>query len=224
MPTPSRRFKNSIYEQFARVAKALASPHRIELVDLLAQGPRTVEALGRLSDMSLANTSAHLQILRAAGLVEASKEGLYVTYRLADAKVAELLLSIRKLAEARLAEVAKITRDFLAENALLEPVDETALRKRVRKGEVTVLDVRPPEEYAAAHIPGALSVPLPELAKRLSKLPRRREVVAYCRGPYCVLAVEAVKLLRRKGFAAVRLEDGILDWAALGFPLVSSTA
>jgi rhodanese-related sulfurtransferase/DNA-binding transcriptional ArsR family regulator len=224
MPTPSRRFKNSIYEQFARVAKALASPHRIELVDLLAQGPRTVEALGRLSDMSLANTSAHLQILRAAGLVEASKAGLYVTYRLADAKVAELLLSIRKLAEARLAEVAKITRDFLAENALLEPVDETALRKRVRKGEVTVLDVRPPEEYAAAHIPGALSVPLPELAKRLSKLPRRREVVAYCRGPYCVLAVEAVKLLRRKGFAAVRLEDGILDWAALGFPLVSSTA
>ncbi len=224
MPTQSRRFKNSIYEQFARVAKALASPHRIELVDLLAQGPRTVEALGRLSDMSLANTSAHLQVLRAAGLVEASKAGLYVTYRLADAKVAELLLSIRKLAEARLAEVAKITRDFLAEKALLEPVDETALRKRVRKGEVTVLDVRPREEYAAAHIPGALSVPLPELAKRLSKLPRRREVVAYCRGPYCVLAVEAVRLLRRKGFEAVRLEDGILDWAALGFPLVSGTA
>ncbi len=224
MPTPSRRFKNSIYEQFARVAKALASPRRIELVELLAQGPRTVEALGRLSDMSLANTSAHLQVLRAAGLVEATKEGLYVTYRLADPKVAELLLSIRKLAEARLAEVAKITRDFLAENALLEPVDEPALRRKVRRGEVTVLDVRPPEEYEAAHIPGALSVPLPELARRLSELPRRREVVAYCRGPYCVLAVEAVKLLRRKGFAAARLEDGVLDWAALGLPLESKTA
>ncbi len=223
MASPSRRFKSSIYEQFARVAKALASPRRIELVDLLAQGPRTVEALGRLSDMSLANTSAHLQVLRAAGLVEASKEGLYVTYRLADPKVAELLLSVRRVAEARLAEVAKITRDFLAENALLEPVDEVALRRKVRKGEVTVLDVRPPEEYDAAHIRGALSVPLPELAKRLSELPRRREVVAYCRGPYCVLAVEAVKLLRRKGFAAARLEAGVLDWAALGLPLESKT-
>ncbi len=119
----------------------------------------------------------------------------------------------------RLADVAKITRDFLAENVLLETIDEAALRRKVKNGEVTVLDVRPPEEFEAGHIPGALSVPLPELAKRLSELPRRREVVAYCRGPYCVLAVEAVKLLRRKGFKAVRLEDGILDWAALGLPL-----
>ena len=226
MPTrsPSRRFKDAIYEQFARVAKALASPHRIELLELLAQGPRTVEALGRMADLTLANTSAHLQVLRAAGLLEASKEGLYVTYRLADPTVAELFLSLRKVAETRLAEVSKITRDFLAENALVEPVDEAALRRKVKKGEVTVLDVRPPEEFEAGHIPGALSVPLPELAKRLSELPRRREVVAYCRGPYCVLAVEAVKLLRRKGFKAVRLEEGILDWAALGLPLEAKTA
>lgn len=222
--TPARRFKDAIYEQFARVAKALASPHRIELLELLAQGPRTVEALGRMADMSLANTSAHLQVLRAAGLLEATKEGLYVTYRLGDPRVAELLLSVRKVAEARLAEVSKITRDFLADNALLEPVDEAALRRKVKNGEVTILDVRPPEEYETAHIPGALSVPLPELAKRLSELPRRREVVAYCRGPYCVLAVEAVKLLRRKGFKAVRLEEGILDWAALGLPLEARTA
>ncbi len=221
--TPARRFKNAIYEQFARVGKALASPHRIELVELLAQGPRTVEALSRMADMSLANTSAHLQVLRNGGLLESTKEGLFVTYRLADPKVGELLLSLRAVAEARLAEVAKTTREFLAENALLEPVDEAALRRRVKNGEVTLLDVRPPEEYEAAHIPGALSVPLPELAKRISELPRRREVVAYCRGPYCVLAVEAVKLLRRKGFKAVRLEEGVLDWAALGLPLEAKT-
>jgi len=215
-PSPGRRFKNAIYEQFARVGKALASPHRIELVELLSQGPRTVEALAGMTDMTLTNTSQHLKVLRAAGLLESTKEGLFVTYRLADPSVADLLLALRGVAEGRLAEVSKITREFLAVNAQLEEVDEDALRRRVRKGEVTVLDVRPPEEYEAGHIPGALSVPLPELAKRLSDLPKRREVVAYCRGPYCVLAVEAVKLLRARGFKAVRLEDGVLDWAALG--------
>jgi rhodanese-related sulfurtransferase len=215
-PSPGRRFKDAIYEQFARVSKAMASAHRVELVELLSQGPRTVEALARLADMTLANTSAHLQVLRGAGLVESTKDGLYVTYRLADPSVAGLLLATRHVAEARLAEVAKVTRDFLAENAQLEEVDETALRARVRKGEVTLLDVRPPEEYAAGHIPGALSVPLPELARQLARLPKRQEVVAYCRGPYCVMAIEAVRQLRAKGFKAVRLEEGVLDWAALG--------
>lgn len=219
MTSPGRRFKTAIYDQFARVAKAMASGHRIELIELLAQGPRTVEALSRLTEMSIANTSAHLQVLRGAGLVDSSKEGLFVTYRVADPSVPALLLAVRRVAEARLAEVEKITRDFLAENSQSEPIDEKALRARVRKGEVTLLDVRPREEYASGHIPGALSVPLPELAKRLSDLPRRREVVAYCRGPYCVLAVEAVKQLRAKGFKAVRLEDGVLDWAVLGMPL-----
>lgn len=219
MPSAGRRFKDAIYEQFARVSKALASPHRLELVELLAQGPRTVDALARMTDMSLANTSQHLQVLRGAGLLEATKEGLFVTYRLADPSVAALLLALRKVAENRLAEVAKISREFLEENSQLEPVDEEALRRRVRKGEVTVVDVRPPEEFQSGHIPGALSVPLPELAKRLSDLPKRREVVAYCRGPYCVLAVEAVKLLRARGFKAVRLEDGVLEWAALGLEL-----
>lgn len=214
--SPGRRFKNAIYEQFARVSKAMASAHRVELVELLSQGPRTVEALARLADMTLANTSAHLQVLRGAGLVESTKDGLYVTYRLADPSVAGLFLATRQVAEARLAEVAKVTRDFLAENAQLEEVDEAALRARVRKGEVTLLDVRPPEEYAAGHIPGALSVPLPELARQLAKLPKRQEVVAYCRGPYCVMAIEAVRQLRAKGFKAVRLEQGVLDWAALG--------
>lgn len=218
-PSPGRRFKNAIYEQLARVSKAMASPHRVELVELLSQGPRTVEALARLADMTLANTSAHLQVLRGAGLVEATKEGLYVTYRLGGPSVAELLLTTRKVAEARLAEVAKVTRDFLAEHAQLEEVDEAALRARVRRGEVTLLDVRPPEEFAAGHLPGALSVPLPELARQLAALPRRREVVAYCRGPYCVMAIEAVRQLRAKGFKAVRLEDGVLDWAAQGLAI-----
>lgn len=220
-PTPGRRFKDAIYQQFARVAKALSSPHRIELLELLAQGPRTVEALAKLSDMTLANTSAHLKVLRGAGLVESTRGGLFVTYRLADPSVAELLLSTRKVAEARLAEVERITRAFLAENAQLDPVDAGALRAKVRAGDVTLLDVRPAEEFAAGHIPGALSVPLPALAKRISDLPRRREVVAYCRGPYCVLAVEAVKLLRARGFKAQRLEDGVLDWAARGQEVVA---
>lgn len=221
MRSPGRRFKDAIYDQFARIGKALGSPHRIELLELLAQGPRTVEILSKLADMMLANTSAHLQVLRGAGLVESSKEGLFVTYRLADPSVAELLLATRKVAEARLAEVAKITRDFLAENAQLDAVDADDLREKVRKGEVTLLDVRPEEEYASGHIPGALSVPLPALAKRLSDLPRRREVVAYCRGPYCVLAIEAVKVLRARGFKAIRLEDGVLDWAAHGLKVAT---
>jgi rhodanese-related sulfurtransferase/DNA-binding transcriptional ArsR family regulator len=216
-----RRFKDAIYDQFARVGKALSSPHRIELLELLAQGPRTVETLSKLADMTLPNTSAHLQVLRSAGLVESTKEGLYVTYRLSDPSVAELLLATRKVAEARLAEVAKITRDFLAENAQLDAVDVDDLREKVRKGEVTLLDVRPEEEYEAGHIPGALSVPLPALAKRLSGLPKTREVVAYCRGPYCVLAVEAVKVLRARGFKAIRLEDGVLDWASHGLKIAA---
>lgn len=223
MPTRGRRFKDAVYDQFARVAKALSSPHRFELVELLAQGPRTVEALSRLADMTVANTSAHLQVLRGAGLVESTKGGLFVTYRLSDPSVAELLLATRKVAEERLAEVGRVTRTFLAENAQLDAVDAEALRARVRAGEVTLLDVRPEEEFAAGHIPGALSVPLPALAKRLSGLPRRREVVAYCRGPYCVLAVEAVKLLRARGFKAVRLQDGVLDWAARGLEVAASS-
>jgi rhodanese-related sulfurtransferase/DNA-binding transcriptional ArsR family regulator len=221
-PTAGRRFKDAIYEQFARVAKALASPHRIELVDLLAQGPRTVEALAQLSDMSLANTSQHLQVLRGAGLVEATKQGFFVTYRLADGTVADLFLRLRGVAEGRLAEVDRIKREFLAEREQLEAVDERALRRRVREGDVTLIDVRPREEYEAGHIPGAVSMPLPDLVKELATLPKKGEIVAYCRGPYCVLAVEAVSLLRKKGFRAVRLEDGVLDWSAHGFRLEAS--
>ncbi len=217
--SPGRQFKDAIYGQFARVSKALASPHRIELLELLAQGPRTVDALGRMADLSLANASQHLKVLRDAGLVEASKEGLFVTYRLSDALVGELLLTLRRVAEQRVAEVERISREFLTQRDQLESIDEAALRRKLRSGSVTLLDVRPLEEFEAGHIPGAVSIPLPELARQLAALPKGREVIAYCRGPYCVLAIEAVSLLRRKGFKAVRLEEGVLDWAALGHRL-----
>lgn len=215
----NRRFKNAIYEQFARIGKAASNPGRLELLDLLCQGPRTVEVLAKEAGLGVANTSQHLKVLRAARLVEAEKEGLFVTYRLADEAVGEFFRSVRKLAESRLAEVREITRNFFEGRSRMEPVDRQALLTRVRKGEVTVLDVRPVEEYQAGHISGALSVPLKELEQWLSELPRDREIVAYCRGPYCVLAMEAVEALRARGFEAVRLEDSIQDLRAQGFPV-----
>ena len=212
-----RSFKDSIYDQFARIGKALASPRRLELLDLLSQSPRTVESLARESMLSVANTSQHLGVLRAAGLVTAEKAGLFVTYRLAGDDVSDCFRTLRRVAESYLADVTRTTRRFLDQRGLLEPVDRKTLVGRVRRGEVTVLDVRPRSEYLAGHIPGAVSVPLAELPRRLMDLPRRREIVAYCRGPFCVLAVEAVKQLRARGFRAIRLEDGVPDWRARGF-------
>ena len=217
MKNPNRRFKDAIYEQFSRIGKAVSSPKRLELLDLLCQGERTVEALSKDTGLTVANASQHLQVLRTARLVEAEKTGIYVTYRLADQMVCEFFRSMRVLAENRLAEVEQIKRQFLEGKEGMEPVDKDALLKRVREGAVTVLDVRPPEEYQAGHIPGAISIPLIELELRLSGLPRDKEVVAYCRGPYCVLAIQAVELLRARGFHALRLEEGIQDWRAMGF-------
>lgn len=222
--TKTRRFKDAIYRQLARVGKAVASPRRLELLDLLAQGPRTVERLARETGQSVANASQHLQLLRRARLVEAHKQGLYVTYRLADHAVAEFYRALRVLAESRLAEINRLTRDFLADRGALEAVDHEVLVGRVLRGEVTLLDVRPVEEYAAGHIVGAVSVPLRELEQRLAGLPKRRQVVAYCRGPYCVLAIEAVARLRALGFKALRLEDGIPDWRARGLPVAVGAA
>ena len=214
--TSKRQFKDAIYDQFARIGKAISSPKRLELLDLLCQGERTVEALAAEAELSIANTSQHLQVLRAARLVEASKEGLYVTYRIADLAVGDFVRSIRVLAEKQLAEVEQISRRFFEARRDLEPIDRDALVKRVRKGEVVVLDVRPAEEYRAGHIPGALSMPIQELKRRLSEIPKGQEIVAYCRGPYCVFSDQAVELLRAKGFQAVRLDEGILDWRARG--------
>ena len=214
---PNRLFKDAIYEQFARIGKAVSSPKRLELPDLLCQGERTVEVLAKESGLAVANASQHLQVLRAARLVEAEKAGLFVVYRLADQTVCEFFRTMRVLAESRLAEVEQIKRRFLEGREGMEPVDRDELLARVREEAVTVLDVRPIEEYNAAHIPGALSIPLKELNLHLSELPRDQEIVAYCRGPYCVLSVQAVEMLRGLGFHAVRLEEGIQDWRAMGF-------
>lgn len=221
MKNPNRVFKDAIYEQFARIGKAVSSPKRLELLDLLCQGERTVEALSKETGLSLANASQHLQALRAARLVEAEKVGVFTKYRLAAQEVCEFFRAMRILAEKRLAEVEQIKRRFLKGKDGMEPVDRDALLKRVREGAVTVLDVRPVEEYRAGHIPGAMSIPLMELERRLSELPDDQEIVAYCRGPYCVLAIQAVEILRAKGFHAVRLEDGIPDWRAMGFPVAA---
>ncbi len=223
MKSPGRRFRDAIYSEFARIGKAVSSPKRLELLDLLCQSARTVEALASETGMTVANTSHHLQVLRAARLVETEKQGLFVEYRLADDAVCEFYRSMRRLGESRLAEVEQIAHRFMDGREGLEPVDRTALRERIRDGLVTVIDVRPPEEYRAGHIPGAMSVPLRELEARLSELPRDQEIVAYCRGPYCVLAVHAVERLNAEGYRAVRLEDGVQDWRALGFPVEMTT-
>jgi len=217
MKNPSRAFKDAIYDQFARIGKAVSSPKRLELLDILCQGPRTVEVLAKETGLTVANASQHLQVLRAARLVETEKEGLFVIYRLADQAVCEFFRAMRLLAESRLAEVEQIKRRFLEGKEGMEPVDREALLGLVREGAVTVLDVRPAEEYNAGHISGAISMPLKELQLRLSDLPRDQEIVAYCRGPYCVLSVQAVEMLRAKGFKAVRIEEGIQDFRAMGF-------
>lgn len=214
--------KADLYDQFARVGKALGAARRLELLDLLGQAPRTVDALGELAGMSIANTSQHLQVLRAAGLVESERRGLFVTYRLASPAVAELFLGLRSLAESRLAEVDRIKKGFFTNGEGIDGIDRKELLERVRRGQAVLLDVRPLEEFNAAHLAGAISIPHDELKRRLAELPKRQQIVAYCRGPYCVFAAEAVKLLRARGFKATRIEDGVAEWRAHGLPLESA--
>ncbi len=209
-----------LYEQLARLGKAVASPARLELLDLLCQGPRSVEILAKEAGLSIANTSQHLRVLHGARMVESEKSGLFVTYRLADPAVCDFFQSLRALGEKRLAEVDTILRRFREAPETLEPVERDTLLNRIRSGEVILLDVRPEEEYRAAHLPFAISAPLSDLDSFMGKLRRRKPIVAYCRGPYCVLAKEAVKILRAKGFRAVRLEDGVPEWRAQGLPVV----
>lgn len=224
MASGSRRMKRALYEGLTAVVKALANPHRLELLDLLAQAPRTVEVLAELSGLTVANASQHLQVLRAAGLVESEKSGSYVTYRLAGADVAHTVVQLRALAHARSATIARAAAELSLAPAGAEAVEREALWRRARRGEIVVVDVRPAEEYAAGHLPGALSVPLRELRARLAELPKDRPVVAYCRGPYCVLAADAVSLLLREGFTARRLPDGVAEWRAAGLPLETEAA
>lgn len=217
-----RAFKHELFGQFARIGKAMASGPRIELLDLLSQTERTVEQLAGLTEMSIANVSQHLQVLWRAQLVKVRREGLYAFYRLADEKVFRLWQAMRDAGEARLAEIERIVGTYLKDRASLEPVTVEELEKRLDEGSVVVIDVRPVEEFAAGHIPKALSLPVNQLKRRLAELPRTKEIVAYCRGPYCVQSDEAVSLLRRRGFNVRRLEVGLPDWRASGLPVVTT--
>jgi len=217
-----RIFKDRLYGQFARIGKALGNPHRLELLELLAQGERSVEELARESGTSMANASQHLQGLREAGLVEARKTGLFVHYRLADASVFELCRALRNVAEKRLAELDRIVREHFGDRTSAEVVGMAELLTRARKGDIVILDTRPAKEFAAGQIVGALSVPVEELRDRLHKLPKSKEYVAYCRGPYCIYADQAVELLRANGRNAKRLLEGFPEWKAAGFPIATA--
>jgi len=217
-----REFKDRLYEELGRIAKAIDSPRRLELIDLLAQRERSVEDLAAEAALSVANTSRHLQILRGARLVEARKQGLRVYYRLAEPEVHDVARAVHRLAERRLAEVDQLVKSYLGSRDELEPVPGEELLRRVRGGRTVVIDVRPRDEYRAGHVAGALSVPLDELDERLAELPARKEIVAYCRGPYCVMAYEAVARLRSRGRRARRLADGFPEWRAAGLPVEAS--
>jgi len=213
-----RAFKAELYGQFARVGKALGSSHRLEMLDLLSQGPRTVDSLGKELELSIANTSSHLNVLKEARLVESRKDGLFVHYRLADDSVVALLAQLRVVAERRIAEIDRLVAAYLGDRDGLEPISFEELRARVRAKEVILLDVRPVNEFEAGHIDGARSIPHDELAKRLREIPQGKAVVAYCRGPYCVFADDAVKLLRSRRKKAQRLVGGFPEWKAAGLP------
>lgn len=216
---PRRRIKEELYGQLALIGKAVGNGGRLELLEILAQGEHTVEQLAGETALSIANTSHHLQVLRRAGLVESRKAGLHVYYRLTDSGIYDLSLLIRDIAERHLAEVGRIVEMFFDERDDLEPVDREELLDRACAGSVVVLDVRPAEEFRAGHIPGAVSVPVAELARRMGELPAGKKIVAYCRGPYCVLAFRAVEILRASGRNARRLADGFPEWRAAGFPI-----
>jgi rhodanese-related sulfurtransferase len=215
----STNAKREIFASLARIGTALSSPTRIDFLELLAQAERTVEQLSDLSGATVANTSQHLQKLRQAGLIVGRKEGLYVYYRLAGDEVVGLLSALAQTGAAYLADVERIVRLYFAQKDDLEAVPAKEVLERARKGLVTVLDVRPPEEYVAGHLPGAVNIPIHELQKRLSELPKRREIIAYCRGPYCLMSYDAVALLRKKGVKARRLEAGLPQWRLAGYPV-----
>ena len=217
MPIPSP--KQALFAQFAMIAKTLGHPQRLEIVEQLGQGPRSVESLAQKLGMPIANVSQHLQSMRRSGLVAADRRGKFIVYRLADPAVLEVVAGLQRIAENNVAEVGRIVRGYFEQRDSLEPVSRAQLGERMKDGLVTVLDVRPRDEFALGHVPGAINVPVDELEERLASLARGREIVAYCRGAYCVLSFEAVSRLRARGFRARRLEAGMPEWIAAGLPV-----
>lgn len=212
-------FKQDVHAQLARVGKALSNGNRLELLEFVAQGPRSVDELAAMTRLSAANASKHLQELRRAGLVRARKDGLRVYYEVAGPDVVDLISALGTVAETRLAEMTHLVRTYISARDDLEPIPAAELLKRSRQGLVTVLDIRPASEFAAGHVPGAINVSIEGLTRSTRRFPRGREIIAYCRGPYCLLSVDAVALLRAKGYKARRLEDGFPEWKASGLPI-----
>jgi len=216
--------KRELFVQFAAVAKSLAHAHRLELLEQLAQGERSVEVLADRAGLSIANASQHLQLMRRVGLVATRRQGKFVYYTLADDGILDVLTALRRIAKRNVAEVQQVVSSYFNKRDELEPVSRKELLKRLRAGAVTIVDVRPPDEFALAHLPGAVNIPLHALKTRLVELDNAQEIVAYCRGEYCVLSFEAVALLRARGFKARRLEDGLPEWRAAGLPILTGSA
>ena len=219
-----RQPKDSIYEQFARTTKALSSPKRLEILDLLSQSEKTVESLAEQANLGIKNASAQLKELKSALLVESRRNGKYVYYRLSNQSVANFLIDLRKFSEAQFVEIQKMASELFADVELMKPINRKQLLARVRKGEVILLDVRPTNEFQQSHLPFAISVPISELQKELKNFPKHKEIIAYCRGPYCLLAKEAVELLKKRGYKASRLKDSVVEWASYGLPIKSQSA
>lgn len=210
--TIEREWKNQLYQELARIGKCLSSPKRLELMDLLAQGPKSVDRLARSTDMSVANVSQHLQTLLDSRLVRFTKKGNYVIYELAELSVANFMVSLHRLSAKQLVEIQRLKTEILHHHESIEPIALEELMERMEKGEVLLIDVRPSEEFELAHIPGAISIPIEELEQHLASLPAHKEIVAYCRGPYCLMSVEAVEIMRTRGIKASRLEEGVHEW------------
>jgi rhodanese-related sulfurtransferase len=213
-----------VFAQLARIGNALSSPVRLELLELLAQGERSVDQLSTLTGTTVANASQHLQKLKQAGLIEGRKQGLFMFYRVSGDDVVRMLSAVSLVGEARISDIERIVRQYFTAKDEFEPVAPRELLERARKSLVTVLDVRPPQEFAAGHVPGAVNIPIEELARRLRELPKGKEVIAYCRGPFCLMSFDAMQLLRKKGFKARRLRDGMPEWRMSGLPVERTRA